>query len=84
LPLPVGSSKADAKLTSDTLASISQKEREAKREDAVLEEVRLMPDGGEVWILKSDDGGLAYVVHFTNSGQGGVDISLSGPYKFAK
>jgi hypothetical protein len=84
LPLPVGPSKADATLTSDTLASMSEKEQVENRGIAELEEVRLMQDGGEVWILKSNDGGIAYVVHFENSPQGGVDIRLSGPYKYVK
>jgi hypothetical protein len=84
LPLPAGPSKADAKLSEDVLASISRKEQEKGRGSAALEEVRHMPDGGEVWILASSDSGIAYVIHFTDSPQGGVDIALVGPFAYSK
>jgi len=83
LPLPTGRSKADATLTADTLKSISEKEQAKGRATAVLKEVRLMPDGGEVWILESDVG-IAYVVHFADSPQGGVDMTLAGPFSYTQ
>jgi hypothetical protein len=84
LPLPVGPSKADATLTADTLASISQKEHEKGRGDALLEEVHLMEDGGEVWTIKTKEDGIAYVVRFVTAAQGGIDMVLSGPYNYVR
>ena len=50
----------------------------------MLDEVRHMQDGGEVWILKSGDNGIAYVIHFAESSEGGVDIGLKGPFIYSK
>ena len=78
LPLPVGPTKADAKLAEEILAGIRKKEQAAGRTDAMMQEVHQMPDGREVWVLQSLGEGIAYVVGLKNP------IRVEGPYNFAK
>ena len=51
---------------------------------AELEDVRLMPDGREVWILKDKNIGRAYVVTITSWPRGGSKFSISGLQAFQK
>jgi len=51
---------------------------------ARIEDIKHLKDGGEVWILKSANEGIAYIVHFKSSPQGGVDIEMSGPQEYRK
>jgi len=78
LPLPVGPTKADAKLAEEILGGIRKKEQNNGRTDAMLQEVRQMPDGREVWVIQSLGEGIAYVVGLKNP------VRVEGPYNFAK
>lgn len=79
LDLPNGPSQADALLTKDTLALIARTEAAAGRPAREIEAIKPLKDGREVWVLKSPDQGIAYIISFKPSPQGGVDISTRGP-----
>ena len=78
LPLPAAPTKADAKLADEILAGIRKKEQANGRTDAMLQEVKQMQDGREVWVLQSLTGGIAYVVGLK------TPIRVQGPYNFVK
>ena len=82
--LPSGPSRADPVLKQDILALITKAEGAEGRTDPQVEDIKLLKDGGEVWVLKSDGDGIAYIVHFKPSPQGGTDIEMSGPKKYQK
>jgi hypothetical protein len=79
LDLPNGPSQADAVLTKDTLSIITKTEAAAGRPAPEIEAIKPLKDGREVWVLKSSDQGIAYVISFKPSPLGGVDISMRGP-----
>jgi hypothetical protein len=64
--------------------SIGKEEAKAGRGSALLEEVRHLQDGREVWVLQSLSGGVAYVIAFANPVQAGTDIRITGPTTYAK
>jgi hypothetical protein len=82
--LPSGPSRADPTLKQDTLSQIAKLEAGAGRTDPQLEDVRLLKDGREVWLLKSERDGIAYIVDFRQSAQGGTDIGLSKPQAYQR
>lgn len=84
IELPSAPSRADAVLTRDTLALIAKSETAAGRPYPQVEDIKMMKDNREVCILKSASGGLAYVVVFTPSPAGGVDIGLQGPQLYSR
>lgn len=84
IPLPSGASKAGKMLEADTMSLINKAENTKERFTIELENVQHLPNGREVWVLKNDDGGLAYVVTYLPSAQGGTDIELMGPIQFKK
>ena len=67
IDLPSGPTKADAQLKQDIMNQIGRAWYYQHVHPAELEDVRLMPDGREVWILrdKSKITGRAYVVTIT-------------------
>lgn len=82
--LPSGPTSADPVLAKDTLALIARAEATKGRTNPEIEDVKHLKDGREVWVPKSDPGGIAYVVTFKPSPQGGVDIEMSGPVEYRK
>ena len=84
LPLPSGRTKADPRLKQDILYEIGKAWYYQNVQPAELEDVRLMPDGREVWILKDPTGGRAYVVTIFASPQGGRRFSISDLIAFEK
>ena len=83
--LPSGPTIADPVLKKDTLALIAKAEAGKGRANPEVEDIKHLKDGGEVWILKaSSHDGIAYVVHFKSSSQGGVDAEMSGPKEYRK
>lgn len=84
IELPVGPSKADGTLKADVLKQIAQREAASNRTASEVQEVRLLPDGREVWILDVLHGCVAYVVQFTPSAGGGTDFVLEGPTAFRR
>ena len=84
IDLPLGSTKADAALKKDILSQIEKVELSKQRGAPEVQEVRLLPDGREVWILKNQQDGVAYVVTMKPSPQGGTDLSIDGPNLFQK
>ena len=83
IDLPLGKTKADAVMKKDILVQIEKVELSNHRATPEVEEVRLLPDGREVWILKSGVG-IAYIVSIPQSLQGSADFSISGPTLFQK
>jgi hypothetical protein len=84
MPLPAGPSKAVPELAQQVMDSIGKEEAKAGRGSALLEEVRHLQDGREVWVLQSLSGGVAYVIAFANPVQAGTDIRITGPTTYAK
>jgi hypothetical protein len=82
--LPSGPTIADAVLKKDTLALIAKAEGTKGRANPEIEDIKHLKDGREVWTLKSTRGGIAYVINFKRSPQGGVDIEMSGPKEYQK
>ena len=82
IDLPSGPTKADARLKQDILNQIGKARYYQHGHPAELEDVRLMPDGREVWILKdkSKTTGRGYVVTL----RGGGKFSVSGLQAFRK
>jgi hypothetical protein len=82
--LPSGPSRADPVLKHDTLDLISKMESAAGRAEPQVEDVKLLKNGKEVWLLKTGSNGIAYIVDFKQSAQGGNDIGLSKPQLYQK
>ena len=82
--LPSAPTIADPVLKKDTLALIAKAEASKGRANPEVEDIKHLKDGGEVWILKSEHDGIAYIIHFKPSPQGGVDIEMSGPKEYRK
>ena len=83
--LPSGPTIADQVLKKDALALVAKAEASKGRANPEVEDIKHLKDGGEVWILKTaSHDGIAYVVHFKPSPQGGVDIEMSGPKEYSK
>jgi hypothetical protein len=76
--LPSGPSRADPLLKHDTLDLIAKTELAVGRPEPQLEDVNPLKNGKELWLLKTASDGIAYVVDFKQSVQGGIDIGLSG------
>ncbi len=84
IDLPVGSTRADGALKNEILGRIEKAECSNQRGAPEVDEVRLLPDGREVWILKNPRDGVAYVVRMKPSPKGGVDLSVDGPTVFER
>ena len=82
--LPSGPSRADEELKRDVLALITKAETSEGRSDPQVEDVKPLQDGREVWILKSGQDGIAYVVSFKLAAPGGTNIKLDGPTKYER
>ncbi len=85
LDLPAGGTSADAQLQQDILALLAKAERAQNRPAPAVTEIRILPNGREVWVLKSaaPDEAIAYIVALRPASQGGTDIVLTGPTPFA-
>ena len=84
IDLPRASTKADDTLKKDILSQIEKVELSKQRLAPQVDEVRLLPDGREVWVLKHPQDGVAYIVSMKPSSQGGTDLSIDGPNLFQK
>lgn len=82
LPLPAGPTRASPELAQQILGAITQAEKKAGR-GTLLEEVRYLQEGREVWVLQSLNSGIAYVVSFA-SPQPGSNIRIAGPTIYSK
>jgi hypothetical protein len=82
--LPSGPSRADPVVKQDTLARIAKSEAAAGRTDPQVEDIKLLKDGREVWLLKTGHDGIAYIVDFRPSTQGGTDIGISKPQSYKR
>ena len=84
-PLPVGPTRADPNLQSDVTALIAKAEAAEGRPLPVIEKVHHMRDGREVWVILTGNlDGLAYIVEFRPSPQGGTEIALSKAREYSK
>lgn len=81
---PRGDTKADSVLQKDILSQIRKVELSHQRGTPTIEEVRLLPDGREVWVLANNTTGIAYVVTLKRAPQGGTNFSILGPETFQK
>lgn len=84
LPLPAGKTRAVPELAQQVIDAIAHEERKKGRPTALLEEVRYLQDGREVWVLQSLNTGIAYVVAFANPSQAGSDMRITGPTTYQK
>ena len=84
LPLPAGPTKAIPALAQQVQELIAREELKKGRTTALLEEVRHLQDGREVWVLQSLGGGVAYVVSFSDPSNPKSHIKLSGPTTYSK
>jgi hypothetical protein len=84
MPLPTGPTKAIPELKQQVLDLIAREENKNGRATSMIEEVRLLQDGREVWVLQSLGGGVAYVVAFENPSQPKSDVRITGPTTYAK
>ena len=84
IDLPRGETKADPTLKKEILQKIEQMEAVKGRGAPVLEDVRLMRDGREVWLLKNYQHGVAYILRVAASGRGGTDFEITGPEHFSR
>lgn len=84
LDLPRGDTKADAPLKKDILSKIERVESSKGRGAPEIAEICLMPDGREVWVLKNQQHGVAYVIRMEPAPQGGTDFTVAGPEHFRR
>lgn len=84
IPLPSGPTNAGPLLKADTLELLKQSENAEERSDVAVEDIKLLPDGREVWVLEDNGGGLAYIVQYQPADQGGTDIEINGPVRYRK
>jgi hypothetical protein len=84
LPLPAGPTKAIPALAQQVQDLIAREELKKGRSTALLEEVRHLQDGREVWVLQSLSGGIAYVVSFSDPSNAKSHIRISGPTTYSK
>jgi hypothetical protein len=82
--LPSGPSRADPVVKQDALAQIAKLEAVAGRTDPQVEDIKLLKDGRELWLLKTERDGIAYIVDFRPSALGGTDIGIGKPQSFQK
>jgi len=85
IDLPAVGTSADAQLQQDILALLTKAERAQNRPAPAVTGIRILPNGREVWVLKSAnaDEAIAYIVALRPASQGGTDIVLTGPTTFA-
>jgi uncharacterized protein YceK len=84
IDLPLGATKAGVTLKKDILSQIEKVELSKQRKAPEIAEVRLLPDGREVWIINNQQDGIAYIVTMKPSPQGGTDFAIDGPNLFDK
>jgi hypothetical protein len=82
--LPAGKTRAVPELAQQVIVAIANEERKKGRPTALLEAVRYLQDGREVWVLQSLNTGIAYVVAFANPSQAGSDMRITGPTTYQK
>ncbi len=86
--LPSGPTKADTRLKEEILSQIGKARYYQHFGPPVIEDVRLLPDGREVWVEKNKipnkTKGRAYVVTLISSRQAGSSFSISGLVAFQK
>ncbi len=84
IDLPSGPTKTEPALRAKIMAQINLREAEKDRPPAQVADVKLMPDGREVWVLRSIKYGVAYVVTFGRNSAGQYGFSLEGPVAFQR
>ena len=84
IDLPTGTTKAGETLKKDILSQIAKVELSNQRKSPEIEEVRLLTDGREVWIIKNQKDGIGYVITMRPSPKGGTDFAVDGPNMFNK
>ena len=84
LDLPRGETKANEALKKVILSKIERVESSKGRGAPEIQEIRLMPDGSEVWVLKNMQRGVAYVIGMEPSPQGGTDFTVAGPEHYVR
>jgi hypothetical protein len=82
--LPSGATRADDLLQRNILTQIKKVELSKHRSAPAVDEVRLMPDGREVWVLNNPTQGVAYVVTLQRAPQGGTNFRITGPIIFQR
>jgi hypothetical protein len=86
IDLPSGPTRADKEMKADILNEIGNSWWHQNIYPAKLEDVRIMPDGREVWILEEPrkTGGRAHVISFKPEAKSGKQFTISGMIAFDK
>ena len=85
IDLPKGPTKADPKLKADISKAIDDYEIVMGRSVRPIAEVRMLPDGREVWILDSEgELSVAYVVTLHRTPRTETDFDIGMPEWFSK
>jgi len=84
--LPSGPTRADVPTRRNILLLIADTEATAGRPAPEIEDIKLLPDGRELWLIKtSGHNGVGYIVRLKPSAQGGgTDIEVSGARGYYK
>jgi hypothetical protein len=83
--LPSGPTRADVPTRRNILLLIADTEATAGRPPPEIEDVKLLPDGRELWVIKTQGhNGVGYLVRLKASAQGGTDIEISGARGYYK
>jgi hypothetical protein len=83
--LTSGPTRADTVTKREILRLITLSEAGAGRGDPQVEDIKLLPNQREFWVVKSEHEGIGYLVHLRASTQGtGVNIEISGPQEYLR
>jgi hypothetical protein len=83
--LPSGPTRADVPTRRNILRLIADTEATAGRPAPEIEDIKLLPDGRELWVIKTQGhNGVAYLVRLKASAQGGSDVEISGARGYYK
>jgi hypothetical protein len=84
--LPSAPTRADVPTRRNILLLIADTEATAGRPPPVIEDIKQLRDGRELWVIKTEGhNGVAYIVRLKPSAQGGgTDIEISGARGYYK
>ena len=85
IDLPIGPTRAEPALKQEIFKRIEDIENGGNHPPRKLLEIRLLPDGREVWILEKDgEWGIAYIVSLRKTTNGNEPFEVDGPHKFSR
>jgi hypothetical protein len=85
IDLPTGATKAQPVIKQEIWDRIEGIEAAGNDPPRKLLEIRLLPDGREVWVLEKDSSwGVAYIVTLRKSTNGNEPLEVDGPHLFSR